>query len=923
MNWFLDHMPDNCTVILATRTMPELPYLRLTARQEIAGLGSLDLAFSGEEVRAYLQLNHNLDLPAEEADRLASETEGWITAILLGTHTLWKGLLRTMVAARGRDAQVFDYLAQEVFDNQPERVRRFLKSTSLLSVLRASFCDRLLGAKDSAALLDELERRNLFVTRLSLPEKTYRYHALFQDFLLRQFPEDHPEERTKLLQKAARLSEKEGDIEGAIDYFLAAEDKRSATRLIKSQIEDVYQSGRLVTAAAWLDSIASEVAVDPGLAVMRGRLHRQKGEFDQALRFFDTAAALYAARGDLAGHGGARVREAVVYRHRGEISRAREICEDVLALANEAGLDPRSEALAQRILGEAMVLSGDLTESKRSFRRALRLFERAGDRYQIVAVLQALGTTARLMGNPLEAEGHYKRALRLTRALGNRWRAAEIQNNIGVGYYYQGEYAKAESTLLEALAEARAVGHARTVALVLVGLGDIAMDLGDLRRAQDYYQEGLEGSRSVGDVFLETYTLCAMSRLDVLDRAWESAESLLEEAERAAARNATGYTQGLILFARGQLRLAEGRPDDGRRDLEASAGHLDSAGARRELARARAWLGFAHYLSGDRDQSVDMLGKAIEFCMDSAHPHLLVPDGVQMLDYFEEARRHDKLRQRELETLLTRIHQFTLSIPVKSSESPPREILPPRIHITALGSTAVKVDGRAIPQSAWGGPLVRDLFFYLLEHGAARREAILDAFWPDYSTAKAKEVFHASMYRMRRVLPKATIVFDAATESYAVDSAGDFWYDVAAFEQLVRRSDADTQGGVGFLREAAAIYRGDFLPQCGAEWARARREALRSSWVDALARLAIQEASRGDHRAAIEALRRAVREEPYREDLRRDLMTNLAGAGRHAEALLEYRVLRDTLKKDLDVGPAAETAVLYDEIRRAVLPKKR
>jgi DNA-binding SARP family transcriptional activator len=292
-----------------------------------------------------------------------------------------------------------------------------------------------------------------------------------------------------------------------------------------------------------------------------------------------------------------------------------------------------------------------------------------------------------------------------------------------------------------------------------------------------------------------------------------------------------------------------------------------------------------------------------------------------MIPFLEEARKADKAHAAALEALVTRIHQFTLSLPVGSGEAPAREIRPPRLEVSALGQAVVKIDGKPVPHTAWGGPLVRELFFYLLERGPARREVILDAFWPEYSTAKAKEVFHASMYRMRRVLPKGVIAFDLGNESYAVDTTGDFWYDAAAFDGLLRRSRSGEPGGDTLLQQAAAIYQGEFLPQSGADWARNRREALRAAWIDVLAGLAAHEASRGDRRAAIDALRRAVREEPYREDLRRDLMRDLAAAGRHAEALIEYRDLSETLTRELDVGPAAETVALYEEIRRALGPK--
>jgi DNA-binding SARP family transcriptional activator len=355
-------------------------------------------------------------------------------------------------------------------------------------------------------------------------------------------------------------------------------------------------------------------------------------------------------------------------------------------------------------------------------------------------------------------------------------------------------------------------------------------------------------------------------------------------------------------------------------DLEASVHALAAAGARRELAKARLWLAYALYSDGDMDRADAALGQAVDLCAEIAHPHLLVPDGRRMVPFLEQARRLDAGHAAAIDALLTRIHQFTLSLPARAGEAPARELAPPRLEVSALGQASVKVDGKAIPHAAWGGPLVRELFFYLLERGPARREVILDSFWPEYSTAKAKEVFHASMYRMRRVLPKGAIAFDAEDESYSVDATVDFWYDVAAFDALLRRARKEPPEAEAMLQEAAAIYQGAFLPQSGAEWARERREDLHAAWIGLLTRLAALGSSRGDQPAAIDALSRAVREEPYREDLRRGLMRELAAAGRHAEALIQFRELTEALNTELAVGPAAETEELYEEIRRALGP---
>lgn len=46
-----------------------------------------------------------------------------------------------------------------------------------------ALCDSVLGIDDSRELLDRIEKRNLFVTRVEGQETWYKYHHLFQEFL--------------------------------------------------------------------------------------------------------------------------------------------------------------------------------------------------------------------------------------------------------------------------------------------------------------------------------------------------------------------------------------------------------------------------------------------------------------------------------------------------------------------------------------------------------------------------------------------------------------------------------------------------------------------------------------------------------------------------------------------------------------------
>jgi ATP/maltotriose-dependent transcriptional regulator MalT len=78
---------------------------------------------------------------------------------------------------------VFDYLADEVFQQQPAHVRSFLLQTAILGRLCGPLCAAVTGQQNAHTLLDDLDQANLFLIRLDSNRHWYRYHHLFQDFL--------------------------------------------------------------------------------------------------------------------------------------------------------------------------------------------------------------------------------------------------------------------------------------------------------------------------------------------------------------------------------------------------------------------------------------------------------------------------------------------------------------------------------------------------------------------------------------------------------------------------------------------------------------------------------------------------------------------------------------------------------------------
>ena len=137
-----------------------------------------------------------LDLTAGEVAVLEERTEGWIAALQLAALSMQgrDDVAGFIAGFAGDDRYVVDYLVEEVLQRQPEPVRRFLLRTSILDRLSGPLCDAVTGQDDGTAMLEALERGNLFVVPLDDRRRWYRYHHLFADMLRARLLDEQPDD---------------------------------------------------------------------------------------------------------------------------------------------------------------------------------------------------------------------------------------------------------------------------------------------------------------------------------------------------------------------------------------------------------------------------------------------------------------------------------------------------------------------------------------------------------------------------------------------------------------------------------------------------------------------------------------------------------------------------------------------------------
>jgi predicted ATPase/DNA-binding SARP family transcriptional activator/DNA-binding CsgD family transcriptional regulator len=248
---------------------------------------------------------------------------------------------------------------------------------------------------------------------------------------------------------------------------------------------------------------------------------------------------------------------------------------------------------------------------------------------------------------------------------------------------------------------------------------------------------------------------------------------------------------------------------------------------------------------------------------------------------------------------------------------------PARLRAHLLGPVLLIAGERPLEERDWPRRSARALLLLLLVTPGHRlqRDRVLDLLWPELAPAAARNELRKATHALRRVLEphlsegRASAYVEGGAETVGLRPEVEVWTDLAAFDAELTKVGAAAQRHAG-LRAAVAGYGGDLLAdEPGADWAVARREAVRRAWRDAVLELADLDLAAGSPRDAISALRALLAVDGADEAAHRALIRAQIAAGQPAEALRQYGRCVRALRDELDVAPGDETEALVAVLR--------
>jgi LuxR family transcriptional regulator, maltose regulon positive regulatory protein len=456
--FFLDHLPAGTHLLLATRVDPPLPLARMRAKGELAELRMADFEFSDEEAAALLNGAMGLRLTVEDVERLAERTEGWAAGLYLAGLSL-RGRANPsgfVAAFHGDNRHVADYLAADVLAQQPAETRGFLLRSAILRRLSGPLCDEVLETEGSAALLEELERSNLFLVPLDDRREWFRYHQLFGELLRLELGHREPALIPALHRRAAAWHRRHGDVEETIHHATAAGDFPEAGSLIAAHWLAYWRSGRRATVSRWIDGLPDEaIMAAPPVAFVAAWIGGFSGASSHERDHWLAIARDDTWRGDLPdgvsslAFGAALARAVLLY---DDVGRGLEAAQEALELAGPE----RSPFhwMAQAALGHTLYLSGRRAEARPRLEELVARVPAARQPYAVVSGLAVLSLIAGDEGDGQTATALAERAVGTAGAQGL---SAEplyglVRMALGRALTRNGDLARAEEQLEWALA---------------------------------------------------------------------------------------------------------------------------------------------------------------------------------------------------------------------------------------------------------------------------------------------------------------------------------------------------------------------------------------------------------------------------------------------------------------------------------------
>lgn len=954
---FLKYLPAHVHVMIASRTLPSINFARLKTGGEILMVDMKELSFTSEEMQAFF---------AKKAPQLTDETRimleqkvnGWPAAVTLIVNSD-KGDGSSLRLNDGT-TEIYEYLASEVLDRQPDSVSDFMKKIAVLDIITAEDCDLLLKRNDSQQILDLLENQNLFLIPLAGLGKSYRYHQLFKEFLFEKLGA----ERQLWQREAGIIACSRGDLSSAVEYFGAAGAEYELRDIIKEAGKQAFSHGCWRTVARWLEAIAEDdLASDPWLSLYRAKSEIYQGRLDEAEKWLHAAGPLFAYSGDQTGLTENRLLHARILRSRGRFEESLELLEQVHNQLLTDEQPTRFDLHLEKF--SCLWLLKRYGEAEKTLKDALKIAKRINNNYAMAYILEGLGHVYYGLGDYPRSLEMYKKSTKILpkQLLPSYY----MQDYIITIYLDWGEWDKAIDYAKRAAIIKETLGLTDALPSIYGQLATCYFSRGDWQQAEEYCHRAVKLVRENGGVrFVSSVTLCIWAEGLGLQGRWIEAREKAEEA-LVEARNGGGSEN--VCYGLGALSLIHtGDIHKGKEWLSMAIRSYEQSEFKRGLCYCYTFQAWLYFSEEKLAEACEYIKKALSLSaklnilnLFLVHYEMLQPvlklgmeKGIEItflqrifarkgkisLPLLIDLARHENPQVRcwaiaplaeiggsQAEEVIRRLANDANAdvrqlagmaeqrLRIATSPKKVVKYTTSALQISMLGPLRVFLQEKELG-SIWRTKKARDLLAYLAHHvEPVSKDKILEDLWPDIDPDNSTIIFRTTLCYLRKALsqvnyPETILYSDGRCQL----RPGSFSCDYQQFRELVaagQRMDTSPEEEAASLEQAVTIYRGDYLGDMDYPWLFHHQENLRHLYIDARKRLARYYIDMKDYTRAASHLQVIEECDPFDEEIHTMLMTAYYGQKNRPAIKRQYQKLEALFKKELGFAPSSEAYDLY------------
>ncbi len=912
----LSCIPEGVNVVIISRDSMPKELVRLRVNGMVSLLAWEDLQLTLDEAEGIIRIRR--DVPRETAETLHRRSSGWVAGLVLMLERGDTGGGEYQYPESASHDEIFDYFANETFDDADAESREFLLKTSVLPVMNPDMTMKLTGLDRSAGILAALYQRNYFIAKRPGAEDKYQYHPLFREFLLSCAYRAYPrKELRRLRRKAALLLEDAGETEEAAHLYIVSRDRRGLANLIMKHAEGLVAQGRNQMLGQWIRSLPEEFLDNaPWLLFWLGVCELP---FDSPVSrvLFDRAYRRFAAQEDVSGMfmSCCGAVDAVLYEqadfklldkwiavleglfrsgHRfpSTETKSRAISSMFISLLMRQPSHPEIEEWAQRVLAACREVRdpGLRILSEVDVSLYYQWTGRFSKAEEVIAPLRSLARDGRV--SPLAF--------------------TTLKAFEAMCYSLKGMHSLCLETVSEGLGVVRSSGVDTMLLQLLMHGASGCLGTGDLEGARRLFEEaeGKAGDSQIMNTAYYRYLLAweAMLRHDLLN-AFEHISIALDLVVTAGFP----FMEAMIRYAMAQVLFERGEHHEAAEALSTACGI--GRGMKSLMIEYMCLVSGAYFAlaTGKKRNALGFLRQAMAL----GRRHGLV------YFIFWRPRVMARLCVGALEAGIER--EYVIDLVKRHNlipDTPPLHVedWPWPVKIYTLGRFGLLVNGRPVRflKKARQKPVA--LLKALIAFGGrgVGTGRLIDALWPDTYGDAAVSAFTTTLQRLRGILGNEAAI-RVGKGKVTLDHLY-CWVDAWAFERILseietRVRSTKSPGKVFELFEKAlCMYKGDFLGEDAEfHWTFSMRERLRNRFLRHIAGTGEYLRQNGQFKRAIECCRRGLEVDPLAEELYQQLMKCYARLGYRGEVKKTYYSCLNALSGVLRVKPSPETEAVYRE----------